>query len=1121
MGERQVFHDPSGRRRRRTSRVSWGLAVAFALAVAIFVATLIEVAAPPPLQLALHQFKGTTAEAAHHAARKFSRFIHNRHNAKLADWDVAPTARHAARPLTVAFYVPWDDASYASLARHMGDVDWVVPHWLSVTGPDHKLNVTADRRGHRLLTHAAHGPAILPMVQNAANGEWDGRNFAALLANAPEREALVAALTRFVRDSDSGGVMLDFEEFPAAAQPAYVAFIRELKAAFAPHGWKVAVTVPFDDPDWKLAAYSDAADRVFLMGYDEHWSGGTPGPIASQQWFARTLARDLRQLDPARTVLCIGNYAYDWVDGKTENLTDGEAWLEAHDSQADIRFDAASANPYFTFDDGGRTHEVWLLDATTAWNQLRAARNAGVGGVGGVALWRLGSEDPSIWTIFGHRASNGVAGLNAIPPGGNVDIEGNGEVLQVRTAPVAGARRVTLDRSGFITGERYERLPLPYVVDRVGHHPGEIALTFDDGPDPAWTPQVLDILKAKHAPATFFVVGENALENVGLLRRIVREGHEIGNHTYTHPNLDLMPWRVVELELAGTQRLVEAFTGHSMRLFRAPFFGDAEPTTNDELVPIMRAQQLGYIAVGLHVDPDDWKGIPAASIVQRVLDQVGRDSNERSAQVVLLHDSGGDRTQTVKALPAIIDGLRARGYRLVPVSQLAGLSRDAVMPPIAGAGSLGPRADLAMFLTLGAFMDFLRVLFFIAISLGIARAVTLAGMALVEARRERGRATPPIDPQRFVSVLIPAFNEARVIEASVRRVLSSRDVELEVIVIDDGSSDGTSDVVRAAFGDHPKVRLLTLENGGKARALNRGLAMAKGDLLIALDADTQFEPWTIARLARWFADPAVGAVAGNAKVGNRVNLVTKWQALEYITAQNLERRALAAVDAITVVPGAVGAWRTEAVRQLGGFPADTLAEDQDLTIAVQRAGWRVRCDSQAVAWTEAPETVAALAKQRFRWSFGTLQCLWKHRAVLRTGQPRGLARIGLPQAWLFQIAFALASPMIDLALVASLVATGLGLAEHGWAASAPDLARMAAYWLLFATFDLIAGWVAFRLDGNDDPKLLALLIPQRFGYRQIMYFVVIKAVLAAVTGPRVGWGKLERSGAVAALPAAV
>jgi cellulose synthase/poly-beta-1,6-N-acetylglucosamine synthase-like glycosyltransferase len=315
------------------------------------------------------------------------------------------------------------------------------------------------------------------------------------------------------------------------------------------------------------------------------------------------------------------------------------------------------------------------------------------------------------------------------------------------------------------------------------------------------------------------------------------------------------------------------------------------------------------------------------------------------------------------------------------------------------------------------------------------------------------------------------------------------------------------------------VQLLTLENGGKARALNRGLELATGEIVIALDADTQFEPETIARLARWFAaDEQLGAVAGNAKVGNRINIITKWQALEYITAQNLERRALSRLGAMTVVPGAVGAWRRKSIVEVGGYPPETLAEDQDLTIAIQRAGWTVTYDQSAVAWTEAPQTMRQLARQRFRWAFGTIQCIWKHKHVIATGKPPGLAFLGLPQAIIFQLLFALVSPVIDLALIINIAATVISIQEHGYTAMQGDLHRVALFWVLFAAIDLTAGLIAIALERREDWSLIAWLLPQRIVYRQIMYYVVIKAMVQALRGPLVGWTSIARSGQVQVKP---
>jgi cellulose synthase/poly-beta-1,6-N-acetylglucosamine synthase-like glycosyltransferase len=521
--------------------------------------------------------------------------------------------------------------------------------------------------------------------------------------------------------------------------------------------------------------------------------------------------------------------------------------------------------------------------------------------------------------------------------------------------------------------------------------------------------------------------------------------------------------------------------------------------------------------VGLHVDPNDWQRPGTESIIRQVLDQVHSASSENAMNVILLHDGGGDRAETVAALPRIIGTLKGEGYSFVTASQLVGIPQARAMPAISTPDLAAVRIDVTAFIVLMGLSMVLAWLFYVAISLGMARAVIMAGLAWFQSRRKR------VEPPHYeptVSVIIPAFNEERVIAGSVARVLASDYPALQVIVADDGSNDDTSAIVREIFGDDPRVTLLTLRNGGKAAALNRALKDAAGEVVIALDADTQFEPETIRRLTRWFADPAIGAVAGDARVGNRVNLVTRWQAVEYITAQNLERRALAGFDAITVVPGAVGAWRRTALDSVGGYPEDTLAEDQDLTIAIQRHGWRVTYDPCAIAWTEAPESFAALAKQRYRWAFGTLQCLWKHRAVVARRQPSGLGLVGLPQAWLFQIAFAAISPLIDLALVLSIVGTAVRISAHGWAQTSGDVGMMAGYWVAFTAIDVACGWVAYHLDGHRVRYPAHLLVAQRLVYRQIMYWVVVRAIASAVAGWVVGWGKLERTGRVASPVAA-
>jgi cellulose synthase/poly-beta-1,6-N-acetylglucosamine synthase-like glycosyltransferase len=394
----------------------------------------------------------------------------------------------------------------------------------------------------------------------------------------------------------------------------------------------------------------------------------------------------------------------------------------------------------------------------------------------------------------------------------------------------------------------------------------------------------------------------------------------------------------------------------------------------------------------------------------------------------------------------------------------------------------------------------------------------LCGLAI--ANRLRKKPEPAIgDHGPAVTVLIPAFNEEKVIVTTVERILASHYRNLEVLVIDDGSKDHTAYIARSHFMRDRRVGVISVPNGGKAAALNVGLANARGDVVVALDADTQFNPDTISRLVRWFEDPHVGAVAGNAKVGNRLNMITRWQALEYIVAQNLERRALSALDTLTVVPGAVGAWRRSALAQLGGFPLDTLAEDQDLTIAIQVAGYRVLFDSEAIAWTEAPATVKGLAKQRFRWAFGTLQCLWKYRRITFNPKFSQLGMVALPQVWLFQILLTTLAPLADLLLVWQLVGQWISYSQHGAEFQSNDLRTVGIYYCLFIVVDMLAAIIGFLMERKEDWNLLWWLMLQRFGYRQIMYYVVVRSIATALRGPFVGWGKLERHGTVKALPA--
>jgi cellulose synthase/poly-beta-1,6-N-acetylglucosamine synthase-like glycosyltransferase/peptidoglycan/xylan/chitin deacetylase (PgdA/CDA1 family)/spore germination protein YaaH len=1103
-----IFHDPTGRRGRQMRQARGAVISVVALMVAAFFATLAFAPRVPDLELKdPHVLQGLHVETAHRLKGREA-------------WTRIPHPRNAAtggpaRPLSVGFYVSWDESSRESLSEHVERLDVVSPQWVAISGSGGQVDITSDPQARAIIASAKKPPSLLPGVYNARNGLFNGAQADALILNPAARKVLVENLVREAQARGYAGYVFDLENLSPQAARAYPDLVAQARAALKPSGREVWVTAPFDDEGWPLKRLQAVSDALVLMAYDEHYGGGDPGPPASQNWFQTLLAKRMRELDPGHTVLALGDYGYDWTlptktqKGTSEAVTFNEATQTAHDSSAHAVMDAASLNPTFGYrDDTGRDHAVWFLDAATVYNQIKVSDGFRPRGY---AVWRMGGEDASLWRLLQQPYGGAkVEGLQALPAGGDVDFDGSGEVLYVSATPTAGSRTLKLDpASGLISGESYEVMPTSYVIQRYGWRPGWVALTFDDGPDQRWTPKILDILNAKQAPATFFVIGKNMSDFPDLVAREVREGHDVGNHTWTHPNIAETPPAQTDVELAATQRLFETITGRSMRLFRPPYFGDAEPSTPKEVAPLLAGQQQGYLAVGLRIDPDDWKKPDPANIVATSLSRLA--DTRRPGQVILLHDSGGDRSRTVIALPLLIDALRAHGYKLVTVADLAGMTHAQVMPPT-NRDSFELLLDRAGFGFFHGLEVTLSTLFIAAIVLGVLRLVFLAILALVHRARAPGR-TPPMGEAShgpLVSVLIPCFNEETVIAASVRRILASDWKNIEVMVLDDGSSDATAQVVRDSFAGEARVTLMRFENGGKARALNRGLEKAAGDIVVALDADTLFPPDTIPRLARWFTDPRVGAVAGNAIVGNRRNLITRWQALEYVTAQNLERRALAALGAVTVVPGAVGAWRRSALEQLGGYPSDTLAEDQDLTLAVQRAGWRVEFDPEARAYTEAPETVAGLLKQRFRWSFGTLQCLWKHRGGLFDLKHPVLGFVALPQIWLFQILLAAVAPLVDLAIVWSLVSATYGWIYHPVEWSPDDLMRPLFYWAAFIFLDLSAGALGMALERRAPWGDLIWMPVQRFGYRQLMYYVVVKSIRAALDGARVGWGKLER-----------
>jgi peptidoglycan-N-acetylglucosamine deacetylase len=1137
-----VFLDPQQKRWRRLRRVFDVAGVVFTLLIIVFVVLVFRAEKLGTLELpdARHHYK-TLKEKNRRRARPV---VAAHRKTKKAPSQVVLNSGEGIR---AAFYVTWDAGSYSSLHEYVHQIDLLYPEWLHVITGDGRmqgvttLNTLFDvvQNGHAssvddkvmpLIRAEKAQTEVFPLVNNynPVSKDWI-ENMGPFFLNPAARANFRQQLETFLASDQYRGVTLDFEAFPRSAQPGYRALIGELEQDMHNKGMKLYVSVPVNDDDFDYKYIAAHSDGLIVMNYDQHFSVSEPGPIVSQDWFTRNLRQILKVVPPEKVICALAGYGYDWATPKNgkraeaRNLTVQEAWIEARDSESDIDFDSDTLNPRFAFMDGDVKHDVWFTDAATALNEMRAAQQVGINTF---ALWRLGSEDRQLWAIWDQPqdalAAEKLAAKNNVPPGQDVDMEGEGEILRIAQKPTFGTRSVKMDSAtGLITDENYDELPTPYVINQYGSKPKQVALTFDDGPDPQWTPKMLDVLKRKNAKATFFMIGSQAEKYSGLVRRTYNEGHEIGNHTWTHPDISNIRKTYFQVELNITERFFAAELGAKPLLFRPPYSIDQEPDTSDEVRPLDVAQSMGYITVGDKIDPADWQDKPRRS-AEEITADVLKQADAGLGNIVLLHDGGGNRSETVKALPMIIDSLRARGYQIVPVATLLGKTRNDILPLISKEERFAARLSSIGFWIYGSIISAIVFIFFIGDTLMSARLIFVGAGAVYDRFRRRPAYidAPNSDFHPAVAVLVPAYNEEKVIERTVRAALRSNYPNLRVIVIDDGSSDATVEVAQRAFATEiaaGRVLVLAKANGGKATALNYGLQYVTEDIFVGIDADTIIHPRAISLLVPHFQNPKVAALAGNAKVGNRVNLWTRWQALEYITSQNFERRALNVFGAVTVVPGAIGAWRTSAVRDAQGYHVDTVAEDADLTMRLLRAGYRVEYEDRALAYTEAPTNANGLMRQRFRWSFGILQSVWKHAEVFKKGGALGW--IALPNIVIFQIMLPLVSPFIDLMFAFGLINYGIDKYFHPETANASSLHKLIAFFLTFLIIDFIASAIAFALErrGSDRREswlLLGHVWLQRFAYRQLFSWVLIKTLKAAAQGRPFGWDKLDRTATV-------
>lgn len=1009
-----------------------------------------------------------------------------------------------------AWYVNWDKRAYLSLKNNIKHLNMVLPEWFFINPNTDQLESRIDKKALKLMRSA--GIPILPMLTNNYGAKFRSEPIVRIMNNQEKRMALIKQLADQCEQYGFTGINLDLEDLNITDNVPLITLVKDFATVFHARGLYVTQAIAAFNDDYDMQELAKYDDYLFLMAYDEHNSTSQPGAISSQRWVEKATDWAAKNVPNDKIVLGLAAYGYDWTEGKPVGSTVSfdQIIATAQNAEAKIAFNDDTYNLNFSYQDNtnGTLHHVFFPDAATTFNIMRFGSEYHLAGFG---LWRLGTEDKRIWRFYGkdmaweNAAKLSIAKLMQLNGTDDVNFVGSGEVLNVTSEPHHGKVAVTMDKDNcLITEEYYRELPTTYTVQRLGKcKPKQLVITFDDGPDERWTPSVLSTLKKYKVPAAFFMVGLQMEKNLPLVKQVFDAGHTIGNHTFTHHDMSENSDRRSYAELKLTRMLIESITGQSTILFRAPYNADADPTGHEEIWPMIIASRRNYLFVGESIDPNDWQqGVTADQIYKRVIDGV----HNEDGHIILLHDAGGaTREPTITALPRIIETLQREGYQFISLEQYLGMSRQTLMPPIEkGKVYYAMQANLSLAEFIYHISDFLTALFLVFLVLGFVRLLFMYILMIREKRAETHRNYAPINAKTApeVSIIVPAYNEEVNIVRTINNLKQQDYPNFHIYLVDDGSKDNTLKRVHEKFDNDTAVTIIGKENGGKASALNLGIATCSTEYVVCIDADTQLLPDAVSKLMRHFiADKTgrIGAVAGNVKVGNSRNILTYWQAIEYTTSQNFDRMAYSNINAITVVPGAIGAFRKKVLEEVGGFTTDTLAEDCDLTMCINERGYIIENENYAVAMTEVPETLRQFVKQRIRWCFGVMQTFWKHRSSLFATSKKGFGMWAMPNMLIFQYIIPTFSPLADILMIIGLF-TG-------------NAAQVFAYYLVFLLVDASVSIMAYIFE-HERLWVLLWIIPQRFFYRWIMYYVLFKSYLKAIKGELQTWGVLKRTGHV-------
>jgi cellulose synthase/poly-beta-1,6-N-acetylglucosamine synthase-like glycosyltransferase len=1007
----------------------------------------------------------------------------------------ADCSAHEAPARDVWGYVPRNNQrAVAAVAGHCSQLTGVIVDALTFGG---RISAAALSRLQLPLELPAPDLTTYLTIRPAAG--LPDAEIEAVLEGFPAVRAVSGAGQEYAVEAAAGfGVCLDLSGKDSVPPAAVSRFLTKLPGALGrPLQGKCLIAGPeahvWDDPD--LVASLDVAVMAAFSASSE-----TFGALAPAAWYRDVLLPAAARLPREKRVVALGAFGELWKSGQAQRkqVSFAEAMWLASANEAEIAFPELQGNTRIQFiDQNRRLNKIWMLDAGSFHNQLTALPADQP-----VAVWPLGSEDPAIWPLLAHEGSAQDA---ARLIGRQVQLQetvlktGGTSFLGSVEAPVHGQRGVETDADGLVTDIHYERPPRPALLHGAGMTAGgpAIVVTFNGMAEGDVRDKVFAALRGNGVRAAVFLTWFDALKQGRALRQFAGQGHTIGAHRVPAKGKAFSGEAASAYFDRQTQHAFQHLTGKRAALLRQSSGDLTSPATLAALQTSSGMLGEGYLPAAPGIE---WHGDPAKK--EEFLDQVYAAAMTRPVVVVTFDMTGAHASHIADELPDLLAKLGRDGFQFEDYSGVSGWDAAAFTPPSA---STAPVRDAVNYGLFQFWLFGLTAVFLVLLCIAATRSLTHLTLAFLR------KPAPGIDPEFTpgVTIVVPAYNEAKVIVPSVRSILESDYPNLEVLVIDDGSTDGTAEAVKKAFSGHPRVRLLEQENGGKWRAENTALKYVKTPIFVGVDADTVLAPDAITHLVQPFRTGNVGAVAGFVEVGNRGGFLTSCQALEYNVSQSVTRRAFETFNGIFVVPGAIGAWRVDAVKAAGKYSGDTITEDADLTVAMHRAGFKVKFQEHARAYTEAPTEVAPFMKQRLRWTLGMLQTSWKHRGSIREGRAIGLVSI-IDAIW-FNILTCLLAPLVDILLFAILAkALYLFASQGAEGLSGFPLAILGSYLLLMA-LDVINTLAAFWFERKFDLKLLLLTPILRFGYRQLLYMALLKAVWVALTGRLPGWEKLERT----------